>query len=185
MRLGLLAALLSLLIAGPAAASTWTVVPDQSRLAFAGTQLGGVFKGEFRSFDAGIKFDPADPASSAIDVSVDVTSFFTGSADRDGQAARADWFDFAKFPLASFKVKEVRANGDAGFEAVADLSIRSITREVVLPFTFAVDGDTAKVDGEVTIDRTAYDVGTGQWSTEEVVAFPVKVTVDLVLQRAR
>ncbi len=185
MRRALLGALVGLLIAGPAAASTWTVVPEQSRLAFAGSQLGGLFSGEFRSFDAAIRFDPADPASSAIDVSVDVTSFFTGSSDRDGQAARADWFDFAKFPLASFKVKEVRANGDAGFEAVADLSIRGITHEVVLPFTFAVDGDTAKVDGELTIDRTAYDVGIGQWSTEEVVAFAVKVTVDLVLQRAR
>ncbi|MDJ0894223.1 MAG: YceI family protein [Alphaproteobacteria bacterium] len=181
----LLVALVGLLIAGPAVASTWTVVPEQSRLVFAGTQLGGVFNGEFRSFDAAIKFDPADPASSAIDVSVDVTSFFTGSSDRDGQAARADWFDFAKFPLASFTVKEVRTNGEAGFEAVADLSIRSITREVVLPFTFAVDGDMAKVDGEVTLDRTAYDVGIGQWSTEEVVAFPVKVTIDLVLQRAQ
>ncbi len=184
MRCVLLAAAV-LLAPLPAAASTWTVVPAESRLGFAGTQMGGIFEGRFSRFDASIRFDPEDLAASAVRVEVDVTSFDSQSPDRDNNVGSADWFDFAAFPTAGFDVSRITESADGGYLAEATLRIRSIERDVVLPFTFEIDGDRAKVAGELVLNRTDYDVGLGQWSTEAAVGFDVRVIVDLVLTRAQ
>ena len=37
--------------------------------------------------------------------------------------------------------------------------------------------------GEVVVDRTQFDVGSGEWATGETIGIEVRVRFDLVLER--
>lgn len=190
-RLHLLA--MSALLWAPAAlAGNWQVMHDESTLAFTATQTGSEFRGRFREFTADMTFHEERPGDSAFDVTVDVTSVTTGSRDRDTALADKAWFWFEKFPEAHFETKEIAHTGDDSYEAVADLTIKSNTHEVVLPFTWKENGDAAELEGRVTaimqggltMDRTRWEVGTGEWSEGDTIGRQVDVHVDLLLRRS-
>ncbi len=179
-----LMACLTLCLALPAAASPWCINHDTSRLGFVGTQNGNAFRGEFRDYEADMRFDPNALGSARFDVSVVTASAATGSDRRDGALRGSAWFHSEAHPRARFVTKTIRgAAGEAHYEAVADLTIRATTRRVVLPFEWRTDGDTASMAGQVTIDRTAFGVGQGRWSDCSSVGCDVEVQVDLDLQR--
>jgi polyisoprenoid-binding protein YceI len=184
------ALLLLLAAAMPAHAGNWSVIHEESRLGFTATQTGSEFSGQFENFDADMTFHADDLAASAFNVSVDVTSVNTGSNDRDSTLADEPWFWFEKFPRARFETKRiVHEDGDT-YEAVADLTIKSNTHEVTLPFTWTRQGDEARIEGKATaimqgglsMDRTRWEVGTGEWSSGDTVGRQVDVEVDLLLR---
>jgi polyisoprenoid-binding protein YceI len=191
MRAALTAVLLFLLAASPLAhAGNWSVIHEESRLGFTATQTGSEFSGRFRDFDADMTFHADDLAASAFDVTVDVTSVDTGSNDRDSTLADKPWFWFEKFPRARFQTKRIVHKEGDEYEAVADLTIKSNTHEVTLPFTWTRRGDSARIEGKATaimqgglsMDRTRWDVGTGEWSSGDTVGRQVDVEVDLLLK---
>jgi len=176
--------------AAPAQAGNWEVVHDRSTLGFTATQTGSEFKGTF-DFSADMTFHPDRPADSTFDVTIDVTSVDTGSADRDDALADKAWFWFEEFPQARFVTKRIEHKEGDAYEAIADLSIKSVTHEIVLPFTWQQHGDTAQMQGTVTavmqggltMNRTRWNVGTGEWASGDTVGREVEVHVDLLLQR--
>ncbi|MEX1082276.1 MAG: YceI family protein [Halofilum sp. (in: g-proteobacteria)] len=173
-----------------APASQWQVVHDESTLAFTATQTGSEFDGAFE-FAADMRFDRADLAASAFDVTVDITSVDTGSRRRDQALADQAWFWFEQHPEAYFRSKRIEHIAGDRYEAVADLTIKENTHEVTLPFTWEQDGDsaelqgtvTARMQGGLTMDRTRWDVGTGEWSSGDTIGREVEVRVDLRLTR--
>lgn len=187
-----LLAILVLLWSASAFAGNWQVVHEESTLAFTATQTGSEFRGRFREFAADMTFHRDRPDDSAFDVTVDVTSVTTGSRDRDAALADKAWFWFEEHPEARFRTKSIVHEGGDDYEAIADLTIKSSTHEVVLPFTWKEDGDTAEMEGTVTavmqgglaMDRTRWDVGTGEWSSGDTIGRQVDVHVELLLRRA-
>ena len=67
---------------------------------------------------------------------------------------------------------------------MATLTIKDQTQDVVLPFDLAIDGDTARMSGELTVDRHDFQLGTGDWAGDELVGNAVTITVDLSAVRA-
>lgn len=187
---GCLLATVALLGAPGALAGNWQVVHDESTLEFTATQTGSEFRGRFREFTADMTFYEDRPGDSAFDVTVDVTSVTTGSRDRDAPLADEEWFWFEEYPRARFVTREIVPRGDDSYEAIADLTIKANTHEVVLPFTWEQNGDTAEMEGRVTavmqggltMDRTRWDVGTGEWSSGDTIGRQVDVHVDLLLR---
>lgn len=174
---------LSLLIAAPAAASQWTVVPGKTRLGFIGTNSGKEFKGEFRTFSAKINFDPAAPGDGKAVVEIDTGSIKTTfPEDYDRDSGGKDWFYIKSYPKARFETTSFSKTGPNSYEAKAKLTIRGVTKNVTLPFTLDISGDTAHMTGELKLDRTEY--GVGQGSTSKWFGAGVKVVVDLTAKRA-
>ena len=145
---------------------------------------GDGFTGIFHRWSAQIVFDPKNLAGSKAAVTVDVASAATGNADRDQALPTADWFSAATQPRASFVTTAIKDLGGGKYLASGDLTLRGVKRPVQLPFTLAIAGDTARMNGAVTLDRTAFGIGQGQWKTGDVVATKVKVTVALTAHRA-
>ena len=172
-----------LLASASAAAGNWQVDDEASRLGFIGQQLNMEFTGGFARFDADIDFHPDDLTASAVSVVIDVASFDTGSGDRDGTAMGADWFAVDQYPEARFEADDFRFLEDNAYEAAGRLTIKNVSREVVLPFTLDVQNGTAVMAGALTIDRVDYAVGTGQWASGDVVAREVTITIDLTADR--
>lgn len=186
-RHGVLGALLGFLLFAPAALAApaaWTVDPGGSKLSFQGAMSGDAFTGVFRRWTAQIVFDPKALAASKVDVQVDVASAATGDPDRDQAIPTDTWLAADKFARASFTTRAFHDLGGGKYQAVGDLTLRGVSRPVVLPFTLAISGDTARVNGAVVLDRTAFGVGQGQWRSGDVVDPKVTVSVSLTAHRA-
>ena len=173
------------LAAGAAGAATWTVDHAHSRLGFKGTVEGAGFDGTFRSWDAQIDFDPKALATSHVSVSVDIASAVTGDKDRDDTIPSDDWFAAKRFPKAVFTANKFVDRGAGHYEAQGELVLKGVRRPVTLPFTLAISGGVAKMTGTATLDRTAFNVGSGKWSTPDEVAKAVTVVVDLTAHTGR
>jgi polyisoprenoid-binding protein YceI len=175
---------LSILAATPSLAADWTVQTDKSRLGFSGMQTGMEFKGSFGKWAAEIAFDPAHPESGHARVTIDLASATTGDKQRDTALPQSDWFDVKKTPQAVFECAGFTAKGGDAYEAKGKLTIRGVSQDVTLPFTLTIAGNTATAKGHLTLTRTAFGIGQGQWSSAEWVALEVGVDVDLVATKA-
>jgi polyisoprenoid-binding protein YceI len=180
MRLVLLAGLATAaMTASATAAPAWTVDRAHSRLGF-DSALGGVrFSGAFQQWDAAIAFDPRDLETSGATVSVDLASARTGDRDRDGVLPGGDWFAAARFPKAAFATTGVKPLGGGRYLAAGVLTLKGVSRPVALPFALTIHGNVATMTGAVTIDRSQWRVGEGQFAGEDPV--PHAVTVQIAI----
>jgi polyisoprenoid-binding protein YceI len=171
------------LAASAAHAADWKLAPGESALTFSGTQTGEKFAGKFSRFDAQIELDPDKLDEAKIVVTVDIASAVTGDKQRDAAMPSKEWFDTAHFPQARFESRKVSRAAN-GYEALGDLTLRGVTKEIRLPFTLAIDGRKAQAKGHVDLKREIFGVGQGEWATGEWVALEVGVDFDLKAERA-
>lgn len=166
--------------ASPALAKDWVVDYGASHLGFIGTESGESFEGMFKKFDAAINFDPAHPETGKITANIDIASVSAGNYDRDSNLPQPDWFDTAKFPKAEFATTGIKADATPScYVASATLTIKGMTKPVMLPFCLTPEGDHSRAKGKLTISRKDFGVGTGQWADEGTVKHAVTITVDI------
>ncbi len=183
-----LAALVLGVSAANAHAAAWTVDQGKSRLGFSLVWSGEPLKASFRKWTADIDFDPADPSQAHVVVAIDTGSMASEDANNDRYRLGPNGLDVAHFRQARFVTKSIRATSPGRYEALADLTLHGITREVRLPFLLAINGAAAHMTGELQLSRTDYKVGTGStwgidWASERMVAQMVKISVDLTATR--
>lgn len=173
-----------LAVSAPVFASEWSVNHDQSRLEFAGSQLGAAFEGVFEDFAAEIVFDPENPGAASVTTIIQMASARTGDRQIDGALPGADWFHVAEYPTARFVATSFEQSGENEYEAKGALTIRDQTNDVALPFTLEIDGDAASMQGALTIDRRDYGVGQGEWESDRFVGATVEIRISLSASRA-
>jgi polyisoprenoid-binding protein YceI len=111
---------------------TWNLDPAHSSVEFAVRHMVvSTVKGRFAEFTVDAQIDVDDVTASRGTVIVQTASIDTREAPRDKHLRSGDFFDVEKYPQMTYIVKEVRPAGD-GYEMVGDLTIKNITREVVL-----------------------------------------------------
>jgi polyisoprenoid-binding protein YceI len=89
-------------------------------------------RGNFNKFSGTVDFNEADPASSSVDVSVDVASVDTKDEKRDGHLKSPDFFDTEKYPALTFKSVKVEKTSDTTAKLHGNLTIKDVTKPVVL-----------------------------------------------------
>lgn len=169
--------------AAAAAAPAWAVNMASSRLRFQSSVGGEKFVGSFERWRADIRFDPKNLAQSSVTVRVDLASAKTGSSDRDEALPGDDWFSVAKFAQATFAAKTFKDLGGGRYQAVGTLTMRGVTRPLVLPFTLRIQGDQARMAGSATIDRHVFGVGQGQFAGPDSIPFAVQLGVSITAKR--
>jgi len=174
----------TLALASPArAATTWLMDPARSNLAFVATQAGGEFEGQFKRFRADISFDPGDLAGSSFHVTIDTVSANTMDETRDSALVGDDFFASGRWPTATFDTTRFTALPDGRFDARGRLTIRGISRDVNVRFTFkpGANGSSAVLAGGTTIRRLDFGVGQGEWQDTKWVGNDVRIEFELVL----
>lgn len=185
---GVLFALLFTMFAASslAAPPRWNVVPAKSSLSFVVEVNGQRVTGKFAGFGALIAFDPADLAHSSVKITMDMTAVKSGDATRDAMLLKPDWFNVLDFPQAVYEATSFVAKGANRYEALGKLKLKGVTRDVALPFTLTISGDTAVAKGETILARRAFNVGQGkEFETGKPVALNVKVMVNVTATRAK
>ncbi len=163
-------------------AERWRVDPERSRLGFTATQMGAAFNGQFTRFTANLVFDPEHPTLSYFDVIVDMASVDTQNPEWNQALPTVEWFNTAQFPKAHFESVEFKRVADDLYEVKAQLTLRDVTRDITVPFTFKRMGKSAaRLEATTTLLRTDYGIGQGEWSASDVVGHAVTVVVDWVL----
>jgi polyisoprenoid-binding protein YceI len=178
--------------AAAADAPVWTVDPANSRIIFTGRQMGAPSKGKFKRFAASVRFDASNLAGSVVEVAIDLASADTGNHDIDEELKRPKWFDVQRFPKGLFVTTSFRNKGGNAYEALARLTIRDVTREVVLPFVLEISQDAAdpgqemaRVSGELAISRVQYGIGQAEWSDSAIVADEVRIRIEVLARRKK
>ncbi len=127
------ASLLAGLLAGSAAAATYTVDASHSRVGFSVSHMTvSKVRGEFGTMSGTVEWDAKNVAATKVDAKVGVASVDTRDAKRDEHLRGADFFDAVPFPEMTFKSKSVKDISATSFSLVGDLTIRGVTKEVTL-----------------------------------------------------
>ncbi len=172
--------------AAPSAAAVthYTLDPARSALEFTFKQAGALNKGHFGRFPVTLDFAADNLSASRLEVGVDVTSLDTGDKDRDDTLRSADLLSVGKFPQAHFSAAQIVKTA-AGYEAAGKLTIRGVTRDVRVPFTFRTASEQGTtvgyMSGKVTIRRLDFGVGQGDWKATDQVGNDVVVSFALRL----
>ena len=140
-------------------AAEWEVIPEASRILWTAKWNTAPVQGGFERFSAAIDFDPAELAQAYVRVAVDVASIYMEDQDARSTLTNRNWFDAAHYPQAIFETRSIRDLGNGHYEAVADLTIRGVTVPVTLPFKLTIEGDVARMEGSLTLDRTVFGIG--------------------------
>lgn len=155
----------------------WLVVRADSHVKFTASQEGNEFTGEFETFDTLINFKEEAIEDANVTATIHLNSVSAGDKDRDGALPGKEWFDVKAFPKAVFQSDDFVKTGDNSYEARGTLTMKDKSQPLTLPFTLDINGAKAEMSGQVTLDRTLWEVGTGAWATDEWVS--TDVTVDL------
>lgn len=174
------AALAGCLLSFPLAAAEWEVDKEESHLAFHGSMLGVSAVGFFRHFESEIAFGPDDVENAHVVIDVDMASVDSAHDERDTALKLPEWFAAGAFPRAHFEARNFQQLDDTSFEAQGSLTIKGITQEITLPFTLSIDGGNAFATGSLDLNRSDFEIGTGEWATNRLVAFDVHVEFHIV-----
>jgi polyisoprenoid-binding protein YceI len=127
------AAGLFLAAASTVQAQTWTIDQAHSAAHFAVRHLMvSTVRGDMGKITGTVNFDPKQPAAGAIEASIDVAGIDTREPGRDTHLKSADFFDVANFPTMTFKSRKIDTAAGGGYKVVGDLTLRGVTKEVVL-----------------------------------------------------
>jgi polyisoprenoid-binding protein YceI len=116
----------------------WKIDSAHSRVAFAVRHMMiSNVHGEFKDISGTVEFNEAQPARSKVDVQIEAASIDTHEEKRDAHLRSADFFDAAQFPYLSFKSTRVEVLDDSHGKLYGDLTIKNVTREVVLAVEYS------------------------------------------------
>lgn len=111
----------------------WEIDSSHSSLHFSVRHLViAKVRGTFERWSGTVHVPEGDFSKATVDVTIDASSINTGVADRDGHLKSPDFFDVAQFPELRFVGKRVQPRPGDEIDVVGDLTIKGITREVVL-----------------------------------------------------
>ena len=123
-------------------AETWVIDPAHTVSGFTVkhmmiTNVTGVFE----VTKGTIEYKPGEAGSVKADITIESKSVNTRIGRRDDDLRSDNFFSAEKFPTLTFRSRRVQNVRAEGFDLVGDLTIRDVTREVVL----RVEGPSAPI----------------------------------------
>ncbi len=153
---------------------------SKSTISSTGKQLGVAVTGAFKKFSGDVTFNPAQPATGSAKIDVDVASYDMGLPEYNKNLLTPEWFDAAKFPKAAFRSTSIKGSG-SNFTVTGQFTLKGKVQNVSFPITVKTVGATQVFDGTLTVKRTAFGVGSGDWADTSVVADDVAIKFHIVV----
>ncbi|CCW17422.1 YceI family protein [Sphingobium indicum BiD32] len=119
--------------ASKATGGSYTVDPGHTQVVFAWDHMGFTSNmGTIAEPTGTLTLDKANPAASKVSVEFKIANLRTGVTALDEHLMKADFFDAAKFPTATFVSTSVKPDGATGADITGNLTIKGVTKPVTL-----------------------------------------------------
>jgi polyisoprenoid-binding protein YceI len=144
------------------ATRTFQIDKAHSDATFQVRHLISKVRGRFSDFDGTVELDQARPEQSKVSLTIKAASIDTGVADRDNHLRSDDFFATDTHPTLTFVSTGIVPKGGNHYEVTGDLTMRGVTKSIVLPIEFlgtATDpwgNQKVAFEGEVTLNRKDY-----------------------------
>jgi polyisoprenoid-binding protein YceI len=142
----------------------WEIDSSRSRIRFAVRHL--VFsktRGRFTRWSGTVMVPDGDFSRATADVLIDASSIDTGVPKRDAHLRTADYFGVERHPSITFTTSHVRAEPDGHLRVTGALTIRGVSREVMLvvePNGYtrdSLENDRARFAAKAAIERRDFE----------------------------
>jgi len=147
-----------------AAVETYTIDPVHSSVGFSIRHFVAKVPGRFTKFSGTIVIDRENPANSRVEATIEAASIDTGNPKRDTHLRTADFLHTDQFPAITFKSTSWKQTGDDTYEVTGDLTLKDVTKPVVLKVTslgFGPGAGGAQLSGweaTTTINKKEFNV---------------------------
>jgi len=116
--------------------TTWQIDGAHTGVEFAVKHLMiSTVRGHFSDVTRTLSGDLSNPDTFSLDVKIGAESIDTRQEQRDAHLRSPDFFDAATFPTLEFKGKRIDGDVSGDFKLYGDMTIRGVTRELVLDVT--------------------------------------------------
>jgi polyisoprenoid-binding protein YceI len=113
--------------------ATWLFEPGHTAAEFrARHMMVSWVRGHFKDVHGSLEFDPDNPARLSVETTLQAHTLWTGEPQRDGHLRSKDFLDADEHPTISFKTTGSKCVGANDYEVTGDLTIRGVSRPVVL-----------------------------------------------------
>ncbi len=143
----------------------------------------------FGQVEGTLVYNAEDVSQSSVEVTLPLARLNSFTAKFDEHLRSADFFDAAKFPSATFKSTKVESAGTNKLTVTGDLTIKDITRPVVLDVTINAAGEHPMMkvpavgfDATTTLKRS--DFGVGAYAPAVSDEVKVRITTEATGQKA-
>jgi polyisoprenoid-binding protein YceI len=182
----LLASVLLVALTCAAETQTWEIDTNHTTSQFSIRHLGiSTVRGVFEKTSGTVIYDPADPAKTQIDATLDANTINTRIEKRDNDLRSPNFFDVAKYPTITFQSKKTEVEGQGKLKVTGDLTIHGVTKEVVLEVEGPSQPVSAmggiRVGAEATTKINRRDFGVNGAPT--VAGDEVQIILDVELKR--
>jgi polyisoprenoid-binding protein YceI len=170
----------------------WQIDGAHANLEFAVRHLMiSTVKGRFGDI-SGTVVTADSPEDADIRVTIGAASIDTRQPQRDEHLKSADFFDVARYPTLTFASRRTTAGPDGTLQVLGDLTIRGVTREILLSVTpegttrDPWGGERAGFSATGKLNRRDYGLTWNQVLETGGVAVgdEVKISIDLELVKA-
>ncbi|RVU20151.1 YceI family protein [Methylobacterium oryzihabitans] len=158
--------------AGPSADPTqvrpgrYVLDPAHGTITWSLSHFGfSVFYGQFTAVAATLTLDPKAPAASRLAAEVAVSEIGGVGEALSQRLREPDFFDSTRFPKASFSSTQVEPTGPTTARVTGDLTLKGVTKPVVLDVTFTLAGPhpldhryTVGFEGRTVLKRSEFGV---------------------------
>jgi polyisoprenoid-binding protein YceI len=113
--------------------ATWIFEPGHTEAEFRARHMMVTWvRGLFKDIHGKIDFELDDPLAARFEGQIDATAIWSGEPARDAHLRSDDFLDVDSHPSIAFSGRFVERIGDTHYKAVADTTIRGVTREIPL-----------------------------------------------------
>ena len=146
-------------------------------------------RGAFKSYSGTLELDD-DRTLGQVDVRIDAASIDTGEPRRDEHLRSTDFLDVASHPQMRFVSSSISRQGDS-YRIAGDLTIRGVTRSVVLDAEFQGQGkdpwggQRAAFSARTSIDRQDFGLTWNQALETGGVLVGTKIDIEIEVQAVK
>jgi polyisoprenoid-binding protein YceI len=117
---------------------SWKIDNAHSEITFSARHMMiSNVRGRFEKFTGTVDFNENNPAESSVDVQIEAASIFSRDQQRDGHLRSADFLNVEQYPYITFRSTRVEVQDSHYARLYGDLTIRDVTREVVLDVEYS------------------------------------------------
>ncbi len=177
----------------PIDAPVWKIDKAHSSVSFTINHFFTPVAGRFSEFDIDFAFDSNDLESSKLMAVIKVKSVNTGNERRDEDIRSDNFFGAKAYPEVKYESEKIERTGGNEYLMHGKLTIKETTKDVALPFTVLGTMDHPRREGveimsiksELKINRTEYEVGTGDWMRTNMVGDEVSIQIFIEANRKK